>query len=926
VIHLRVLAFDALDLAPVEGERVTFTVDDPQGASLARVEAVTSEYGVAYADVTLPQGAEAGAYALAASLGDTLSRRSVTVAPYQLPEFHVEVRAERDFYLPGSRVEGVVEADYFFPRPVAGGSVRVRAYAREPRVLLAEVEGLSDDDGRFPFAFALPPTYGAAELELVDVEVRVTDAAGRREGATEPLPVAPQPLLIRAVPEGGALSPGVPNTLFLATLYPDGAPAPAELLVTVQGEARSLTTDAFGLATLDFVPHGDTQVEVAAWDDEGNAAETTLTFPIEGGMRALLLRAERAVYEVGETLRAEVLASNAEGPVYLDVLRDGQMVAALSAPLEGGRAVFALDLDPELLGSLELHAYVLDAEGGVDVEDARWVVVDPARALAVDVRADAGVYRPGETAHLTVTTALTPTGERVPASLGLSVVDESVYALETEPPGFARLRLFLEEALLEGAPPPADLLDPGVEGETRAAHDVAARAAWAGAKAPPFTLTALAKPEPVVDVARGRLSLALASALVALPPLLALVAVRGLAPLGLLARALRRVGWGALAFVLAAPLLAGLSWVAGRFLGPLALLPLLVLVLPLLAFLLAHGWRRRDGRVQVAVSLAVAYLALAALVAWLGGDLPGALLVLLAPLFLLLIAALALLGQGLILEGRPWVGWAMTLLALLLVPLVVVGAALPRADSPLARALGDPAFHAGPVAWLTGCAGAPDEAPAVEESVESEAPMDEDVAEEPMEEPAEEPAPEGEEPRDEVLPTPVPTATAPVPPEPFPLRQLFPETLYWNPDARTGDDGAYAFDLPVADRVTSWRLTALASTLEGEVGVATYALPVYQDFFVDLEVAGEVRVGQPLTVTVVLYNDQPAAAEVEFLLEPEPWYRLVTFPPAVTVEAGGVATTTLSIVPQTAGSFPLRLRALAGEVGDAVRREVLVAP
>jgi hypothetical protein len=69
------------------------------------------------------------------------------------------------------------------------------------------------------------------------------------------------------------------------------------------------------------------------------------------------------------------------------------MVAALSTPLEGGRATFALDLDAPLMGALQLHAYTLSAEGS-PVEDLRWVVVDAPQGMTVTVEADRDVYRP----------------------------------------------------------------------------------------------------------------------------------------------------------------------------------------------------------------------------------------------------------------------------------------------------------------------------------------------------------------------------------------------------------------------------------------------------------------------------------------------------------------------------------------------------
>jgi hypothetical protein len=137
-------------------------------------------------------------------------------------------------------------------------------------------------------------------------------------------------------------------------------------------------------------------------------------FEADRAPQVLLLRAERAAYTVGETLRAEVLiamkGSDVAHPVYLDVMRAGQTVATLSALSTDGQATFALDLDGTLVGGVTLHAYTL-TDAGTLVEDTRLVVVDAPRQLDVAITTDQSVYRPGETAHVQIQTALASLGE-----------------------------------------------------------------------------------------------------------------------------------------------------------------------------------------------------------------------------------------------------------------------------------------------------------------------------------------------------------------------------------------------------------------------------------------------------------------------------------------------------------------------------------
>ncbi|MEA3339366.1 MAG: alpha-2-macroglobulin family protein, partial [Chloroflexota bacterium] len=322
---------------------------------------------------------------------------------------------------------------------------------------------------------------------------------------------------------------------------------------------------------------------------------------------------------------------------------------------------------------------------------------------------------------------------------------------------------------------------------------------------------------------------------------------------------------------------------------------------------------RRDTRVQLATGLLAAYVSLGGLLVTLaarGGTPAGLLLALIVVTFLLTVVALVVLGQGLVLEGWGGAGWAATALGLLLIPLVIYLPFVPSLSSDLTRALGYPALYAGPVGWLTGCgAMVPTEAPPAEE----------------VEAPAEATAAAlTESPAEELVPA--PTATAlPAPTEPFPLRQVFPETLYWSAESLTGEDGRLTLDLPLADNVTTWRLTALASTREGELGVATYDLVVVQDFFLELDLPPTIALGEEITATVTLYNYLEQEQTVRVELAPGEWYTLVSAPQkTLTLSPNGVATASFTIRAERAGEFSLQVTGAGERASDAVARGVTV--
>ena len=454
VIHMRALALSTVDRRAAAGQPIEFTVEDPRENKLLRQQVVASDYGLAALDFALSSEASQGRYRLSATVGDTTSERIVTVGPYVLPKFRIQIETDRSYYLPGDRVEGHVQAGYFFGKPVSLGQVELRGVVydveRSEEVLL---QGKTDEEGRFAFAFDLPDYFAGGMLESgvahFALEVSVTDQAEHTERSSRLLPVSDQVILIEAVAESGQLKPGVENIIYLLASYPDGSPAEAVLSVSYGRETVERRTGAYGLAEVRIVPAFQKahRLVVTASDADGNQGSRSLALSAEPGPDHLLLRPERAIYQVGETLAAEVLANQPVGTVYLDLVREGQTMLTQATALEEGRAVLALDLTPDLAGTLELHAYQVRVDGTI-VRDTRMVVVDAPVELSVEASADRETYRPGDTAQLTFDVA-GQDGRGVQAALGVGVVDESVYALQELDPGFAKIYFLLEKILQE---------------------------------------------------------------------------------------------------------------------------------------------------------------------------------------------------------------------------------------------------------------------------------------------------------------------------------------------------------------------------------------------------------------------------------------------------------------------------------------------
>jgi len=928
-IHMRALALDAHNLTPAQGEPISFLVEDPQGNKIFRQNAIASEYGIASADLTLAGELIHGDYRLSVTLGDTTSAKTVEVKRYVLPKFGVTVNTDRSFYTPGETVAGTVQAAYFFDKPVVGGQVQIIGAVYDvERVELLDLRGETDAEGSFAFRFDLPDYFVGSRLEAGQadfaLEVTVTDQAEHTEQTSSSLPIARDPILIEAAPEGGRLLPGVKNVIYLLTSYPDGRPARTTLSLSIGDQQLALGTGVYGLAEFIYEPPVGRTLEllqVTAVDESGRLARAELLLSSTPGADTVLLRPDRAIYQLGDTMRLEVLTSADASSVYLDIVKAGQTLSTRAADVEGGRAEVAVDLTPDFFGTLELHAYKVQLDGTI-IRDSRIVVVDTARGpggvLDVNISADKDTYRPGDTARIRMQTsnANGPTQ----SALGLTAVDESVFALQRQDPGFLKLYFLLEKELREpraqilGFDLPTMLAPAQPQDVTRSVQDKTVRAAWADVSPQDLALVSNTRQDKLasVEVRRERVfrdaGSGLALPVIAAPVLILIVTISGLRHSGVLGKALKRFAVFTLVLMILSPCLLIAAVITILFGGGYGvysddsgnqLVFVGILWLAAMVGLGLYAWRRNDDRTKMVVLLNGAWVALMGPLiyvvlrsAGLHWYTPVALLT-----YLVGLAGLTLFGVGLWLEGARGAGFTAISLAILLAVGSILAAASPTSLPDFIRAMGDPRLYAGPVGWMTGCGA----------EMEEEAPRP--VAEEP---PVEVPPAEGASAASTQAPR---------------LRQYFPETLYWAPELVTDQDGSLELEIPLADSITTWRLSALAHTQRGELGFATYGIRVFQDFFIDLDLPAMLTQGDEIAVPVAVFNYLSQPQQVRLEIREENWFDLRDDPAKeLTVAPNDVEIVFFRIGIRAFGQRGLTVTAHGERASDAIQRTVWIVP
>ena len=940
LIHLRALALGAIDRVPAKSQDIEFLIEDPKGNKIYRKAVQSSDYGVVSADFQLAETINSGDYKITASIGDTKSEKTVNVKPYVLPKFKIAAETERSYYLPGEKVSGSIRADYFFGKPVAKSDVTIKGIVADvARAETINLTGKTDPEGVYSFSFVLPNYFAASGLNKdradFGLEISVTDQANHTEQTSLSLPIASGAIMIDAVPESGRLVAGVENIVYILTSLPDGSPAETTLTISGAGAPQQTRTGKYGLAEARITPQrGVTTLAITARDAQGRSATRSVQLQSDAASNQILLRPDSATYRVGETMKLDVLTGGSVGTVYLDIIKERQTISTRAEDIVNGRAAIRVDVTADMIGTLQLHAYQVERDGTI-TRDTRVVVVEQPSELNIAILPDRDVYRPGDSSKITfnVTNAQ---GTGVPSALGVTGVDEAVFALAEQDPGFAKLYFLLQQELLEPKyqvkgftlpevvtyqPTPAPV-------EVRTAQTQSANAAWALATPFDFVLRANSQQEKRAAATKAQadgfnnLAAWLSLFLALVPLLLAGFVVASLAAKKILGKSLALWLAGVLGYCVASPFFIGAIAIVGAIFIQLQLGMLLVALVALalivaFAIVAAHAIIKHDLWLQAALILLAAYFVFVGMFAYVAQQATainqwtafGVILTYLGAL-----AVVVLMGIGLLVQKETAPGLAALLLVLIFIPATILLAMMPS-SGPFLRALGHPALYI-PPSWITGCAAAPAGTPAPGNLFRD---MQGGIgAKESAPQPVAAPAPTAA-----AAPGQAPATQAEQPR----LRQYFPETLYFNPQVITNENGTATLDIPLADSITTWRLAVTASSQRGELGANTKGVRVFQDFFVDLDLPVALTQNDEISIPVAVYNYLSTAQKVKLQIEKQPWFQLQDdAEKTLTIASNDIDVVYFRIKALNFGMQKLKVTALGEKMSDAIQRELRVYP
>ncbi|HKQ73450.1 MAG TPA: MG2 domain-containing protein [Blastocatellia bacterium] len=467
-LRVRVLALDRdkKAWANIDGK---LKINDVESTTVFRADFKTSRFGVADVEWKIPDGARLGVYNIDAHIGEESPRRGfgsigVQISRYDLPNFVVNVKPDRGYYLTGQNAEVEVRADYLFGQPVKRGRARVvreterRWNYREQKWETEErdkYEGALDDDGRFIARVNLAEDHKdfepGSDSRFRDLRYAayLTDlTTGRTEQRRFDLRITRDPIHVYLI-ERGKISEGLPLQFYVSTFYADGAPAQCEVAISQVfadedddsakaqpgSPARPLATvktNRYGVAKVASLGAGRTEgndelrLKLTARDDQGRSGYDVHKY-WGWYSQAIRVETDKTLYRAGEPIKARLTSNSPRMNWIVDLMRGSRLLSTRAVQLKDGLAEITFPFNQEFNDELMVMAYPT-FEGDREVYDpasAARVLYPRDRELKLDLKFDQASYRPGDEARADLR-VLTPQGRAAESAVGVVIFDKAI--------------------------------------------------------------------------------------------------------------------------------------------------------------------------------------------------------------------------------------------------------------------------------------------------------------------------------------------------------------------------------------------------------------------------------------------------------------------------------------------------------------------
>jgi hypothetical protein len=420
----------------LSGSLIEFRITDEDNTLLFRERVESSSFGIVSVAWQIPAGVRLGNYRIEIrdEDGDSIGGERVKITRYDLPNFVVNAKAEKAFYLPkDKKIEVEVKADYLFGKPVTKGKVRiVEEKSREWNFKEQKYEtdegqvreGELDAEGKFTAKFDQEVEFDDDEddwpkYQDIKYAAYVTDAStNKTEQRRFDVRVSREPIHVYFIGKSWDRPANLPIEGYISTFYADGTPAECDVEILASPDDKNryspvgqMTTNSYGAGKLSMrrprVGGSDDYVDLRfiARDRKGGKGtlfENEISFDDEDEEH-IRITTDKTIFKPGEEIDLRVNSSIKSGMAYIDIASGFSVIDSRFVQIKDGRGRIKIPYRNAFKGEITLAVFIEDPEDTDELVSASRGVIFPARqGISVEASFDKAVYKPNEDVKLDI--------------------------------------------------------------------------------------------------------------------------------------------------------------------------------------------------------------------------------------------------------------------------------------------------------------------------------------------------------------------------------------------------------------------------------------------------------------------------------------------------------------------------------------------
>ena len=445
------------------------TIKDPDGDVLSTKTLPVSVHGTFNGSFITSKEGKPGGYSISCKAFGTTNSIYANVVSYRKPEFSVEVKSDKSFYTMGQEASATVECQYYYGGPVVGAKVKAQIY-RSPKwqyenedgehesysggsgEYSAEVEAITDASGRAKITF---PTRSEDDPEVLTndyqytINASVSEDEGKYFDGQGKIDVVRGDHDLTVEVQNPLVAPGESIDLLVKTTdaVDRQKPSPGHSVVVEIGrdswtesasvfiprDKQTVTTGADGTVHL-IIPVTKAEslsIRATSIDSSGNKVVASDWAYVEGSpaMRernkgSLDITLDKRMYKSGDDARVLLQTDMIGGSALVCVQSEGILWKKL-VPITSESTLVKVPIVKEYAPNVYVSVSYVKEKKFLEAE--KKLRVDRAdRDLKIEIKSNREVYKPGETAQVTVKT-FGSDGKPRAAEVSLGVVDEGIY-------------------------------------------------------------------------------------------------------------------------------------------------------------------------------------------------------------------------------------------------------------------------------------------------------------------------------------------------------------------------------------------------------------------------------------------------------------------------------------------------------------------